>query len=262
MSLSCYMYEAESGHRAADYQKAFEQLHLINLKQVKLDGRLNTGPFIALLKYCPNLISVSCAIDNVEGLSKLVSDSSPNYLNLQKLELDVCYFVENEFRAVTNVGNLRELKITSPCNIFYSSLRPFGNLINLEVLTLDNCLNLDRNLFKSLVDGCPNLLEVNLKSMSVLKGSVRAFKTFILKNLETLHVEKCPGLRGPDIAALIHGCQKIKKITLSDIDEWSTPEVMSLLREGKALGDLVAKLQVPDLYKKMFMCLDDGKFFE
>jgi hypothetical protein len=248
-----------------DYQNAFAQGQLINLQHFETNDELTFEAlaFNALLQYCPNLTSLVCDMDI--ALTELVTDLGPQSINLQKLMLSTHWFNLNELIAVTNLCNLRELKISSkwdPGHIedytCHKTIFPPRNLTNLETLTLDSFDNLDRTVFEAIIAESSKLQEVNLKCLPELSGYAEIFKEFGLKNLKTLRAEKCPHLRGPDIAALNQSCPKLEKIYLSDIGEWSSEELVSLLRVAKEQSDLMAKLQVPDEYKKMFSCLDEG----
>jgi hypothetical protein len=213
-----------------DYQNAFEQKQLINLQHFSLissdtDVKFGKKSLIALLQNCPLLTSVSCAIHDIQGLREVVAHA----LNLQMLEIDVRRLDRNEFIALTSLCNLRVLKISgfganSVCNVKMRTL-PRGNLVNLEVLTLNKCRNLDSKMFKALVEGSPKLQEVNLDRLPEVSRCAEIFKECGLKNLETFRAEKCPLLQGTGVAALLKSCPKLKTFSLVDTEEeWTDTE--------------------------------------
>jgi hypothetical protein len=212
-----------------DYQKAFKQKQLINLQQVKLNGDSSFGKkaMIAMLQNCPNLTSLSCNLypDShhgygvIHGLSEVVANSGPHAISLEKLDLNVPFLHQKEFIALTSLCNLRELKISgfgipdSECFVYDLGVTtlPRGNLVNLEVLTLRLCSNLDNTMFKALVEGSPKLLKIDLNTLPKVSRCAEICMECGLKNLKTFRAANCPGLRfRGGLAVLRQSCPKIK----------------------------------------------------
>lgn len=155
-----------------DYEEAFEQKQMNSLQQFDMMGALNFGKkaVMALLKYCPNLIAWSCInLHKIEGLAEAVSDCGPYMLHLEKLKLSNCQLTRNSMMALASLCNLCELNI-SGCDELLSThdyIEAFqqGNLVNLEVLTLMNCIKLDNMGLKTLLMGSSKLRVVNLHKL-------------------------------------------------------------------------------------------------
>jgi hypothetical protein len=263
--------ELEIGDKAGqikdkDYQDAFEQKQLINLRQFVLHTQsFGTKAVIALLRNCPNLTSFSCPSNGniLEGIREIVADCGSDAINLQKLYLNDHGLTMNELIALTSLCNLRELRISgnyfskpiftiANYNVGVTTI-PKVNLLNLEVLDLGNFCNLDSEMFKTLVEGCPKLKHVKLNNLPEVTSWLEIFKECNLKNLETFQARDCPGIRGPDLVALNQNCPKIKKIFLPHFHYlWSSQERKYLLDVAKQQSDLAEKLQVPDNYKSIF----------
>jgi hypothetical protein len=212
-----------------DYKQAFEQRQLISLQQLELSGDLNfkAKAAMALLKYCPSLINWSVSslssISSIsslyyvhgacDGLADTVADCGPEAITLQKLEISG--LDRNAIMAVSTLCNLRELHISHThllSELDYWEAFQQGNLVNLKVVTLTNCNNLDSEGFKALLKGSLKLQHVKLNFLHKITGYSVIFEECILEHLENFHVVNCPGFYDWDVEVLKRNCPKIINI--------------------------------------------------
>jgi hypothetical protein len=98
-----------------DFQKAFEQQELISLESFELIGSHNFGKnaATALLKYCPNLKSLTCKrVQKIGKIIKVVSDCGPQMVKLKNIALVECTLDKNDIIVVASLYNIRELHMT------------------------------------------------------------------------------------------------------------------------------------------------------
>jgi hypothetical protein len=203
-----------------DYKNAFKQQKMNSLKKFKLTGQSEFGKkaTMAMLKYCPNLLYVtfSCCFDQIslDGLEEAVADCGPRMIKLQRLAFLSCVLSRSSIMAVARLCNLRELSI---CGSNYPALTKEdyrdafqqGDLINLEVLTLKKCYNLDSEGLQALLKVGLKLRHVNLEELRGVTGYALIFGECNLKYLESFCAIKCPGFQDGDVNVLKKRCPRL-----------------------------------------------------
>jgi hypothetical protein len=166
-----------------DYKKAFEQRQLISLQKFKLSGKNNfrKKAVMALLTNCPNLVKWSCNdIPQIQGLEEAVADCGPQVIQLQKLDISKCSLT---IMAVASLCNIRVLHICGYDQLSEQDYRRAfqqENLVNLEVIKLGQCSNLDSIGFKALLQGSSKLQAIKLLSETKITGySGTAFAKYL-----------------------------------------------------------------------------------
>jgi hypothetical protein len=198
-----------------DFKEAFEQQQMIGLQHCNMwgNGNFRKKATMALLKYCPNLISLD---GQFEGFEEAVADCGPRNLKLQKLEIGALN--RNVIMAVASLCNLQELHITFAKNLKRQDFRDAfhqGNLVNLEVIKLGLCPNLDSEGFTALLKNSSKLKHVKLFRLPGVTGYSDIFADCNLDNLTTFNARNCPGLYGRDVDFLKQSCPQIKEPQIS-----------------------------------------------
>jgi hypothetical protein len=173
-----------------------------------------------LLKYCPNLIEWSCShIGEIRGLEESVTDCDTQRINLQKLKFDLCALTRNAIMAVADLSNLKELQLQgSKCQPLplakcdYRDAFQQGNLVNLKVLTLKRCDNLDKEGLTALLKSSSTLQSVTLHSLPTVSGFSEIIEECNLEQLETFTIINCPGFLYSDKDVFSRNCPKMKEI--------------------------------------------------
>jgi hypothetical protein len=206
-----------------DFEVAFEQRQLITLQQFELRGYHKFGrkAVMALLKRCPNLIYLSCCNHSLRrdpcqivGIAASVLDCDPKAIKLQKLELSSCTLNINEISAVASLCNLRELHIlgSSSSQQDYRDAFQQGKLVNLKVLTLKYCWNLDSEGFKALMKNSSKLQDIKIHLLRSVTGYTEIFKECNLEHLETFLAIECRHFGKGDADFLRLSCPRIRVV--------------------------------------------------
>jgi hypothetical protein len=220
----------KSSIKDEDYKNAFEQQKMNSLTKFNISGPSDFGKkaTMAMLKYCPNLqnLTFSC-IDQIDGLEEAVADCGPRTIKLQRLAFLSCGLSRSSIKAVARLRNLRELcifrdfrtqrrspKVHDPLTQEdYRDAFQQGDLINLEVLTLKRCYNLDSEGLLALLKFSSKLRHVNLEELLGVTGFAVIFEECDLKHLESFYAIKCPGFQDGDVNVLNKRCPRLKKIS-------------------------------------------------
>jgi Leucine-rich repeat (LRR) protein len=173
---------------------------------------------MALMKCCPNLKSMSC--DRIIQIETIVKAFECGPTKLQKLHLSGCKWNRNTIMSVASLSNLRELHLNARerfDNLMshkYTDAFDQGNLINLEVLSLSHCRNLESKGLNTLLKGNLMLKCVKLVYLRNVASYADIFVECNLKHLETFHAIFCPGFQDHDIEVLKRSCPRIRDIVI------------------------------------------------
>jgi hypothetical protein len=85
-----------------------------------------------------------------------------------------------------------------------------GSLVNLEVLNLKICHNLDRDGFNALMKANSKLRHLSLHSLPRVTDYTDIFLECNLQNLEVFFASHCPGFYDRDMDVLKSSCPKMK----------------------------------------------------
>jgi hypothetical protein len=215
--------EDEDGITDKDFQQAFDQKQLINLHTFDLSGHRKFGrrATAALLQNCPNLTRWSCnEIGQIEGLVRMVQDFGPREIKLKKLHVNMT-LDKNELMVVTSLRNLDELHMCGErlTGQDYRDAFKRGSLVNLQVLNLTDCHNLDNEGLKAVLKGSPKLRKILLYPLPKVAGFGDIFADCNLKHLDTVSFPfDCPNFRDHHVNVLKRSCPKLKKIFVNQID--------------------------------------------
>jgi hypothetical protein len=139
-------------------------------------------------------------------------------INLQKLNFDSCVMSWCDIVLVASLCNLRKLHIRgSSCHLLrtgdYRDAFQQGNLVNLEVITLKKCDNLDIVGLTALVKNTSKLLSVHHSSLPKrFFGFADMIEECDLAQLQTFCASQCTVFLVSDMDVLKKSCPKIKEI--------------------------------------------------
>jgi hypothetical protein len=137
--------------------------------------------------------------------------------------------------AAASLCNLQKLHITSAKELKsqdYTDAFHQGNLVNLEVIKLRLCPNLDSKGFKALLKNSSKLKHVNLLYLPGVTGYSDIFADCNLNNLTTFYARNCPGLYGCDVDFLKQSCPQIREPQIERCGYFDKIDKLQLEQEG------------------------------
>ncbi|KAF7992148.1 hypothetical protein HCN44_001473 [Aphidius gifuensis] len=202
-------------------------------------------------------------ISKIKSLTKLeliickIGEGTSFILNLPELESLTLRAMENIDDCIINLSNesknLKLLDIKYCSTEFSDALKKISNLINLEELNLEQCEEVDSDVFASIVNGCAKLKNLYIPKSVKISGDALV-KISNLKNLEVLDICETKNVNDDVIIEIANNCKKITELhidscnnvsslALNELAKLENLEVLQLVDVDNA-GD--------DIFKNMY----------